>query len=175
MHYANIDVMSISPTHLQSDDQPSTSCVEKTYCAICKEELDVVSAKTKPESVNDVVILPCQHSYHYKCLRESCRHYTTSKASLECALCRATFPAFDKPVDDMYVHTFHKVISAPVGEEQVNWETIVNGTLLYISSKTFKYNCQTAKYVRQTNCQAYVKFADGTICRFAKSNLMAYK
>lgn len=178
MHYANIDVKSIEPAHLQPDDQPHTACAEKTYCAICKDELEVSSAKTKPESVNDVVRLPCSHSYHYVCLRESCRHYTTSKASLECALCRSTFPAFDKPNDDIYVKTFHTVVAKakPInsGYKPVNWDTIVKGTHLFINSKDSQYMKHSAKYVKQTKCQAQVRFADGTFCRFAKSNLLAF-
>lgn len=178
MHYANIDVMSIMPVHLQPEDSPKPTCTEKAYCAICKDELDVSSAKTKPESVKDVVRLPCKHSYHYVCLRESCRHYTTSKASLECALCRTKFLAFDKPVDDVYVKTFHKVVAKakPTNYEyeQVNWNTIVKGTPLFINSKESKYKNYTAEYVKQTTCQARVRFADGTFCRFAKSNLLAF-
>ena len=175
MHYANIDVMSIAPTHLSPDLQPTKNCEEKSYCAICKEEVNIANAKATPETIDDIVMLPCKHPYHYRCLREACRYHKIPKAGRECALCRKPYTPFDIPQGDTYVQHFHKqVVPVMVGKKKVDWDTLEKGDKLFVSHRASKYKCQTVEYLYQTKCQAYVQLADTTSVRLGKNNLFAF-
>ena len=173
MHYAGIDVLSIAPTHFQDDVENSVMSEDKSYCAICKEEVNVQDAKVCPQSKTDVVMLPCNHPYHYACLREACRYNKVNKSGRECALCRAPYDPFDKPDDDTYVPTFHKQSATYIpGLNAVDWANIEVGTTLSVSAKGTKFKHEMVEFLSQTKCQARVKVLSvGTIVRFSKTNL----
>lgn len=173
MHYADIDVLSIAPTHFQNDVQESVVSENKAYCAICKDEVNAQNAKMSPQSKADVVMLPCKHPYHYACLREACRYHKVNKSGRECALCRAPYSAFQKPVDDIYVPLFHKPVPTyAAGHQPIDWENVQAGTQLHVSPKASKFKNETVELLSQTKCQARVKVLSlGTIARFSKTNL----
>lgn len=178
MQYANIDVMCIAPSHLSTTttntiQSEETSQAEKTFCAICKVEVNTETATTHPESVDDIIVLPCKHVYHYTCLRNTCIYNNPGTYAKECPLCRHTYTSFDVPTDDVYVPYFHKKKPKDTTKkyQSVDWNTITEGTQLSVSSTASKYKCQTVVYKKQSKCQATVQLADGTITRFGKTNL----
>ena len=184
MQYANVDVMCIAPSHLSTSTSTTntnttntiqseeTSQAEKTFCAICKVEVNAKTATTHPKSVEDIIVLPCKHVYHYTCLRNTCIYTNPGTYAKECPLCRHKYTSFDVPTDDVYVPYFHKKLKHTTNKHKsVDWDTITEGTHLFVSSTASKYKCQTVVYKKQTKCQATVQLADGTITRFAKTNL----
>lgn len=177
MQYANIDVSSIAPTHLVSLEHPQEdTSTEKNYCAICKTEVCIEDAKTHPSSVQDVVLLPCNHAHHYACLRNASIHNNAGSSSKECPVCRYKYHAFEVPVDDVYVHGFHtKKYTAGSGTSypysEVDWNLITEGAQLIVGPYAAKCKNQTVVFKKQTKCQATVELVNGQTVRFSKTNL----
>ena len=71
-------------------------------------EVNAETATTHPESVDDIIVLPCKHVYHYTCLRNTCIYNNPGTYAKECPLCRHKYTSFDVPTDDVYVPYFHK-------------------------------------------------------------------
>ncbi|KAK4793580.1 hypothetical protein SAY86_024015 [Trapa natans] len=80
-------------------------------CAICKEEytnklVNHNASSTSDGSANqghDIVMTPCSHTYHYKCIME------WLQVKYECPLCRFVLPHHDEVIvmcpPEIYVHT----------------------------------------------------------------------
>lgn len=181
MQYANIDVSSIAPTHLASAkhaQQEGKFNEMKHYCAICKTEVCLNNAKTQPNSMHDMVSLPCKHIYHYVCLRNTSVYKNAGSSCKECPVCRQKYSPFDVPDDDIYVPGFHKKKQVAGNEasssySEVNWNSIAAGMQLVVGPNASKYKNQAVIFLKQTKCQATVELPNGLMARFSKKNLTA--
>lgn len=174
--YSNIDVTCLVPAHIAIDTSSTNDTKEdlQERCGICKTVVNVDEAKTIMQHTTDIIQLPCQHYFHYECLREACKQHSNPKNGRECAVCRHSYKPFPLMLGETHVPHFHENIAstdAHIAKAMIDWNTILSGQNVYISRKVAKRKFKVGVFVRQTKQQAEIKFEDGSSARYAKTNL----
>lgn len=176
--YSNIDVSCIVPTHIamgslcSSDANQKEELAEK--CGICKEIVNIQESKSIVLQTTDIIQLPCNHWFHYACLREACKKSKNPRYGRECAVCRHPYKPFNLIAGETHVPYFHEAIEnsdAQIAKTVIDWNTILVGDKVYISRRVVKRKFKVGIFVRQTKQQAEIKFEDGSSSRYSKTNL----